>query len=208
MKKFLKISLVFVLIILSGAMLIGCGKKPIQSITLSAPSDTYYVGDEFDISVSLTPDKASKDDLVWEVNNRLIGSVNDGHVKTIGKGRLVITAYYKKNSNIRDEIAINVMEKTDGLNLQDTTVVYNGKAQTPQYTSPVGVEVLFQYAPAGSSIFVDGLPINAGSYRVRGYVNGNNSLVDICNLVIQKKDLKVEVGDATINYSDNFVYKR
>lgn len=204
MKKFLKTSLVLVIIIISGAMLFGCGKKPIQSITLSAPSDTYYVGDEFDISVTLTPDKASRDDLVWEVNNRLIGSVNDGHVKTIGKGRLVVTAYYKKNSNIKDEIVINVIEKTDGLDLKDMTVTYNGQPQTPQYTSPAGVQVLFQYAPMGSSIFTDGLPVNAGSYRVRGYVNGNTSLVDTCNLVIQKKDLKIDVGDATISYSDNF----
>ena len=204
MKKFLRTSLVLIIIIISGAMLIGCGKKPIQSITLSAPSDTYYVGDEFDISVTLTPDKASRDDLVWEVNNRLIASVNDGHVKTIGKGRLVVTAYYKKNSNIKDEIVINVIEKTDGLDLKDTTVTYNGQPQTPQYTSPAGVEVLFQYAPMGSSIFTDGLPVNAGSYRVRGYVNGNTSLVDTCNLVIQKKDLKIDVGDATISYSDNF----
>ena len=204
MKKFLKTSLVLVIIIISGAMLFGCGKKPIQSITLSAPSDTYYVGDEFDISVTLTPDKASRDDLVWEVNNRLIASVNDGHVKTIGKGRLVVTAYYKKNSNIKDEIVINIIEKTDGLDLKDTTVTYNGQPQTPQYTSPAGVQALFQYAPMGSSIFTDGLPVNAGSYRVRGYVNGNTSLVDTCNLVIQKKDLKIDVGDATISYSDNF----
>ena len=157
MKKFLKTSLVLVIIIISGAMLFGCGKKPIQSITLSAPSDTYYVGDEFDISVTLTPDKASRDDLVWEVNNRLIASVNDGHVKTIGKGRLVVTAYYKKNSNIKDEIVINIIEKTDGLDLKDTTVTYNGQPQTPQYTSPAGVQALFQYAPMGSSIFTDGL---------------------------------------------------
>ena len=204
MKKFLRTSLVLIIIIISGAMLFGCGKKPIQSITLSAPSDTYYVGDEFDISVTLTPDKASRDDLVWEVNNRLIASVNDGHVKTIGKGRLVVTAYYKKNRNIKDEIVINVIEKTDGLDLKDTAVTYNGQPQTPQYTSPAGVQVLFQYAPMGSSIFTDGLPVNAGSYRVRGYVNGNTSLVDTCNLVIQKKDLKIDVGDATISYSDNF----
>ena len=204
MKKFLRTSLVLIIIIISGAMLFGCGKKPIQSITLSAPSDTYYVGDEFDISVTLTPDKASRDDLIWEVNNRLIASVNDGHVKTIGKGRLVVTAYYKKNRNIKDEIVINVIEKTDGLDLKDTTVTYNGQPQTPQYSRPAGVEVLFQYAPMGSSIFTDGLPVNAGSYRVRGYVNGNTSLVDTCNLVIQKKDLKIDVGDATISYSDNF----
>ena len=51
---------------------------------------------------------------------------------------------------------------------------------------------------------VNRLPVNAGSYRVRGYVNGNTSLVDTCNLVIQKKDLKIDVGDATISYSDNF----
>ena len=205
MKKFLKTSLVFILIILSGTMLFGCGKKAIQTITLSVPSNTYYVGDEFDVGVKLTPDKASREDLIWEVNNKLIASINDGHVKVIGKGKLIITAYYKKNPDIKNQITVNIIEKNEGLDLFDTTLTYNGLTQAPQYTAPQGVTVSFQYASIGSTTFIDGLPINAGSYRVKGYVVGNNDLVDICNLVIEKKDLTITVGNLSIEYSDKFV---
>lgn len=67
--------------------------QPVESLLMNFSEKTIYVGDDFELTVSITPTKATKPEVTWKSSNTKIATVSDkGVVKGLAGGTAVITS--------------------------------------------------------------------------------------------------------------------
>ena len=88
-----------------------CGLKPeISSIELSSKTIGLFVGDNKKLDVSVLPEKAANNEVVWISSNPGIASVNRGVVTGISEGDAIITVKSKDN-DVSDSLMVRVVKK-------------------------------------------------------------------------------------------------
>ena len=69
-------------------------KVGVTGITLSKDELSMSVGEEYQLTATISPSNATNKKLIWESNNASVATVNDGMVKAIkaGSAKITVTA--------------------------------------------------------------------------------------------------------------------
>lgn len=90
------------------------GKK-VTDITLSETEHTMYVGDEFTLTATVTPDDATNKAVMWVSSDDNVATVDaDGKVTGMSAGDVTIYAIAKDGSNVQATCAVTIKSKVSG----------------------------------------------------------------------------------------------
>ncbi|MBO4667931.1 MAG: Ig-like domain-containing protein [Bacilli bacterium] len=83
--------------------------KPIsvKGITLTGKT-ACFIGDEFDLTLAVTPEGAKDKSVTWASSDATIATVTNGKVKALKVGEVTITATANDGSGVKAELKINV----------------------------------------------------------------------------------------------------
>ena len=89
------------------AVLLYIKSIQVKSVTLQGDVKQLQVGEEFDLSYTVSPEKAKIKSISWTSSDASVASVQDGHVITHKSGKCVISI--EVNSKIKADYAITVI---------------------------------------------------------------------------------------------------
>lgn len=119
MKKLSSIILVIMLLVLAGCSTpAGTDDKKIESIEIYKDSVLVeeldvFVGDEFTLTTVINDELTA--DLTWESSNAKVVSVDNGKVKALDSGTVIITVYVTSSPFVTDSIYIDATRKIEQL---------------------------------------------------------------------------------------------
>lgn len=79
----------------------------IESISITSEVDTLYFGSTFQLEISILPENASNQNVIWTSSDEDIAMVNDGLVNGIKRGDVIITVE-SEDGSFKDEIEIYI----------------------------------------------------------------------------------------------------
>lgn len=79
----------------------------IESISITSEVDTLYFGSTFQLEISILPENASNQNVIWTSSDEDIAMVNDGLVNGIKRGDVIITVE-SEDGSYKDEIEIYI----------------------------------------------------------------------------------------------------
>lgn len=157
-----------------------------QSISISGKED--MVEGEFN-QLNLILSAISESDIEWSSSNPLIASVDDsGNVLGLSAGTVMITASYKKDSNIYSVFTINVEEKEEEIIDTDDLLFVNNIIENMTLSQKVGQ--MFAVGFSGNT-FSSTLQSSINDYNfgnviyLAGNVNNPNTLAGLSNSIQQ-----------------------
>ncbi|MCM1257168.1 MAG: Ig-like domain-containing protein [Roseburia sp.] len=87
---------------------------PTASVSLNATDKTLLIGDDFQLSASVSPDNATNKEIHWSSSDSNVASVDDeGLVTAKAEGKTVITAETADGSGAKDSCEITVEKKKE-----------------------------------------------------------------------------------------------
>ena len=94
----------------------------VESVTLNKTALALYVGDEFTLEATVSPEDASNKTVDWYSGDEAVVTVSDsGLVKAIGSGTSYVTAQ-TRDEEVTASCTIKVTEKVTGLSLDKTNI--------------------------------------------------------------------------------------
>lgn len=162
MKSIILILIQFALI----ASLTGCGSgssdptpesdsTAVNGVTLSLPATTLNINDTATISVAITPNNATNQDVTWVSDNTDVATIDaSGLLTAVSAGSAVITATTSDGS-FTDTINIDVVEQQTAFSLQ-SPVLSEGQAMPITYTCDgdgISPALSWGSAPEGTTSF-------------------------------------------------------
>lgn len=79
----------------------------VESISVTSEVDTLYFGSTFQLEISILPENASNQNVIWTSSDEDIAMVNDGLVNGIKRGDVIITVE-SEDGSFKDEIEIYI----------------------------------------------------------------------------------------------------
>jgi uncharacterized protein YjdB len=90
---------------------------PVTDITLNASSATLKVGEEYQLSATVSPSNATDKSVIWSSNNRSVAEVSEtGLVTAISEGTVTITCLANDGSSVFSTCTIIVEDSLDAIN--------------------------------------------------------------------------------------------
>ncbi|MCM1336859.1 MAG: Ig-like domain-containing protein [Candidatus Amulumruptor caecigallinarius] len=89
--------------------------KPVEAITISATESTMYIGEELQLTATVTPDDATNKAVMWVSSDYTVATVDsEGLVKGVGAGVAVITAIARGGVDVEATCTVTVKAKVSG----------------------------------------------------------------------------------------------
>ncbi|MDE5828965.1 MAG: Ig-like domain-containing protein [Duncaniella sp.] len=101
----------------------------VESVSLSESSKTLGVNDEFNLTVSFSPENASNQAVKWSSSDEEVAKVDDnGKVTAIAVGEAIITATSESNPDANAECVVTVEIPVESISLdQETATITKGE---------------------------------------------------------------------------------
>ena len=132
--KFIKISVFTILTIVIALFVTSCNYGTSSSIEIDAPA-TITVGD----TAQLTCNK----DVLWHSCDPSIATITgDGYLETFKEGKVKIVASLASDENKTNYVYINVVKKTEVLNIEGENTLYVGASQKLSLSSSLHIGIL------------------------------------------------------------------
>ena len=204
MKKFLQSILIAVVLLFSTTVFVACGSPDITKISINPGPQVFEVGNEYTFTATLTPKDASSEDIAWSSSNTAVASINKkGKVTAKSAGSTIITAMSKNNSNVKDTYTLIVRGKNSNVVLLSKTYVYDGTPKSLEASAvQEGIELRYTYQNASYSES-EYAPVDAGEYLVTAYNKITGDPEATANMIINKKQISLAIGDYTKKYSED-----
>ncbi len=186
----------------------GEGVVVIDSIELVEMDGFPYVGDTYQLEVTVSPDNAELDTLVWESSDETVATVTDGLVTFIKAGVATIKVYQEGNITIFDEVTLEITEFTDidiNTNSGSGVLDINEEVQLTVVRYPndlTGDATFTSLSPAVASVSATGLvkALTEGEVVIEVKVGG---LTTTMTLIVKQKAVTIDpvkfIMDANIN---------
>lgn len=152
-----------------------------EKLEMELKSVTMEVGSKKQLNVILEPQNTENKDLVWQSNNLKVATVDEnGNVTAIANGKAIITAYLKRNENVKTVCEVIVQTSPTGIKLNKSSL--NITLGTKNYTLKATV------SPSTTSNNLKGITWSSSNTKV-ATVNHNGKVTPkkVGNCVITAK---------------------
>lgn len=120
----------------------------VESISISTDNNTLVVGETANLSVSITPSKASKE-VTWTSSNPSVATVNNGTITALSAGTTTITATSVKTPSKSATLTITV-KALSALTITGTPT--KTKYEAGQTFNPAGLTVTAKYSDNSTAV--------------------------------------------------------
>lgn len=183
-------------------------KEFVESVKISGNPDLLNVGDSVELSVEVLTQTASNRAVYWTTSNSAIAIVDqNGKVKGVAPGNVVITATAADGSGVSDSVVIRVIEAVTSISLSESKItIYVGETYNLKATiNPPNASIKeIEWSSDNEAIakaYYDGDVVGVSPGRTVVYAKSTdgNDVVARCTVIV--KDI-VRATSISVNSSE------